>query len=157
MSETVLDVLMYLFDQYAEEDIDLDPDREALEGSLRAAGFAPGSIGRALDWLDALASDSDATEVGLGRGVRHYTQSECARLDRECRGFLLSLEQSGALNPATREIVIDRVMALDDQQVDLGDLKWIVLMVISNQPQYSDAHYAWVEDIVLQDSPQHVH
>jgi Smg protein len=48
-------------------------------------------------------------------------------------------------------------MALDDQQVDLGDLKWIVLMVISNQPQYSDAHYAWVEDIVLQDSPQHVH
>jgi len=39
MKETVLDVLMYLFDNYIEEEVDLTPDQESLKMQLRQAGF----------------------------------------------------------------------------------------------------------------------
>lgn len=45
------------------------------------------------------------------------------RLDASCRGFLLLLEQIQVLNLETYEMVIDRVMSLDNTEFDLEDLK----------------------------------
>lgn len=66
--------------------------------------------------------------------MRIYTKKENVRLDASCRGFLLFLEQIQVLNLETREMVIDRVMALDNTEFDLEDLKWVVLMVLFNIP-----------------------
>jgi Smg protein len=54
----------------------------------------------------------------------------------------------GVLDSATREMVIDRVMALDSDEVDLEQVKWVVLMVLFNQPGH-EAAVAWMEDLVL--------
>ena len=54
--------------------------------------------------------------------LRHYLPEEAERLGMEGRGLLLYLEQIGILDPATREIVIDRVMALDLKEGDDANL-----------------------------------
>jgi Smg protein len=80
--------------------------------------------------------------------VRIYTGDEMGRLDTRCRGFLIFLEQVGVLDGLSRELVIDRVMALEDEEMDLDQLKWVVLMVLFNQPGRESA-YAWMEDLVI--------
>ena len=70
---------------------------------------------------------------GLRRGLA-YSLEECARLDAGCRGLLLSLERGGILSPTQREIVIERLLALDSEELSLEQVKWVVLMVLSCQP-----------------------
>ena len=81
---------------------------------------------------------------------------ELAKLGVDCRGFLLSLEQLGVLNADQRELVLDRALALDQDQVELDDLKWVVLMVLFNQPG-SEAAYAWMETRMFADDPEPLH
>ncbi len=47
-------------------------------------------------------------------------------------GVLLFLEQIQVLNLETREMVIERVLALDTAEFELEDLKWVILMVLFN-------------------------
>ena len=80
--------------------------------------------------------------------VRVLATDEAERLDLECRSFLLSLEQAGVLDTTTRELVIDRVMALETRAIDLEQLKWVVLMVLFNQPG-KESMFSWMEDFVV--------
>jgi Smg protein len=52
--------------------------------------------------------------------------------------------------------VLDRAMALDQDELDLDDLKWVVLMVLFNQPG-SEAAYAWMETQMFVDEPEPLH
>jgi Smg protein len=88
--------------------------------------------------------------------VRVYSEPELDRLDADCRGFLMFLEHSGVLDADQRELVLDRVMALDQDEVDVDDIKWVVLMVLFNQPG-SEAAYAWMESQMFEDEPEPVH
>ena len=42
----------------------------------------------------------------------------------------MHLENLGILHPDGRELVIERLMALDDDAVEEDHVKWVVLMVI---------------------------
>ncbi|MCW8873857.1 MAG: DUF494 domain-containing protein, partial [Xanthomonadales bacterium] len=55
MKENVLDVLMYLFENYFYDEPDEQPDRESMEENLHEAGFSNGEIDKAFEWLDGLA------------------------------------------------------------------------------------------------------
>ena len=55
------------------------------------------------------------------------------------RGLLLALERGGILGATEREIVIERLLALDTEELDLEQVKWVVLMVLSCQPGDSTA------------------
>lgn len=151
MKESVLDVLMYLFENYyMDDEPDSRPDRESLHVELLEAGFPPSEVNKAFDWLEDLAAQRDA---GLpihaaAHSIRLYTDKEVEYLDLESRGFLMFLEQMGILNSTSRELVIDRVLALDADDMDLEQLKWIVLMVLFNDPG-QEAAYAWMEDLVF--------
>ena len=63
MKESVLDVLMYLFETYMEEEDQPEPDRDILRSELASAGFSGGQIDRALDWLDGLARSEERNET----------------------------------------------------------------------------------------------
>ena len=156
MKENVLDVLMYLFQNYMDDEADPDPDRESVQSELLAAGFPTRQIHQAFEWLDSLV-DRQTIPLAVAPGsCRIYTGPELDRLDVECRGFLLVLEQSGILDSETRELVIDRVMALESDDIGLHQLKWIILMVLFNQPGREDA-CAWLEDLVFADVPGYLH
>ena len=157
MKENVFDVLMYLFENYIYNDDDEpEPDRESLESELFEAGFQPLEISKAFDWLDALATTREFPEGALehGRSIRVYTDEETIKLDGECRGFLLFLEQVGILTPASREVIIERMMALEDDEIDIETLKRVTLMVLFDQPGQEEA-YAWMENLLF-DSPMHL-
>ena len=88
--------------------------------------------------------------------VRIFFGPELDKLDLDCRGFLMFLEQQGILDADQRELVVDRAMALDQDELDLDDLKWVVLMVLFNQPG-SEAAYAWMETQMFEDDGERVH
>ena len=81
---------------------------------------------------------------------------ENKKLDVECKGFLIFLEQSGVLDYEDRELVIDRVMALETDVIELQQLKWVVLMVLFNRPG-KEAAFVWMEDIILDEVSTVVH
>jgi Smg protein len=162
MKESILDVLLYLFEHYFTDDADLVRDRDSLRSGplfdeLGKAGFSPAEINKAFEWLDALAQQRPSASAPRANGpVRVYFGPELDKLDVECRGFLLFLEQHGVLDAGQRELVLDRAMALDQDEIDLDDLKWVVLMVLFNQPG-SEAAYAWMETQMFEDEPEPVH
>ncbi len=160
MKENVFDVLMYLFENYMDEGPEFHPDQESLTVELAEAGFPRGEITKAFNWLEglsALRSQSEGlTRPGAARALRHYTAQELERLNEDCRGFLLFMEQSGVLDPLTRELVIDRIMALEVGEVSLEQLKWVVLMVLFNQPGQEYA-YELLEDLVFDEMHGHLH
>jgi len=158
MKENVLDVLLYLFQNYMGAETDFDPDRDSMETELLEAGFPSHEVAQAFEWLDGLAAHQEAPVNILNeeRSFRIYTVQEGARLDVEARGFLLFLEQAGVLNADTRELVIDRVMALEADDIDLNQLKWIILMVLFNHPGQEEA-YAWMEDLMFEDREGYLH
>ena len=157
MKETILDVLLFLFENYFYDDPDAVRDRDSLQHGLIQAGFSPTEISKAFDWLEALANQRPAVADARANGpVRVYVEAEVDRLDRECLGFLMFLEQHGVLDADQRELVLDRAMALDQEEVDLDDLKWVVLMVLFNQPG-AEAAFAWMENQIFGDDPEPIH
>jgi Smg protein len=155
--ETILDVLLYLFEHYIYDDPDVVRDRDSLQNGLLQAGFSPTEINKAFEWLDELSRLRPASAEHRTPGsVRLFAEAELQKLDTETRGFLMFLEQHGVLDAGQRELVLDRVMALDQEDIDLDDLKWVVLMVLFNQPG-SEAAFAWMESQMFGDEPEPIH
>ena len=144
---TVLDILIYVFDRYMLDEAPQVPERGDLARQLEGAGFARPTVERALDWLTDLACFRDRPPLAsASAALRIYSDSEAVRLSTHCRGFLLTLESLGILSPQQREIVIDRLLALDADELDAEQLKWVVLMVLSSQPGQEGA-FAQLEDL----------
>ncbi|GGZ69937.1 protein Smg [Lysobacter xinjiangensis] len=162
MKESILDVLLYLFEHVLDDDTDLPADAEARQGStllaeLTEAGFSADEIHKAFDWLDALAQSRAAPQPARAGGpVRVFAAAEVEKLDTDARGFLMFLEQHGVLDAGQRELVLDRALALEQERIDLDDLKWVVLMVLFNQPG-SEAAYAWMQTQMFDDEAEPVH
>ena len=155
--ETILDVLLYLFENYIYDDPDVVRDRDSLQKNLLQAGFSPTEISKAFDWLDGLSRERPLHPAKRhDASLRLFSDIELQRLDIESRGFLMFLEQHGVLDADQRELVLDRVMALDQEEIDLDDLKWVVLMVLFNQPG-SEAAFAWMESQMFGDEPEPIH
>lgn len=135
----MFDILVYLFENFFHAEAYPEPEQLALK--LSAAGFEDEEISEALQWLDGLqevGSDCSPAISVDNDSVRCFGPEEIAKLDTECRGFLAFLESAGVLNPLTRELILERAMALSDHSVSLSKLKIIVLMVLWNQHQAMD-------------------
>jgi Smg protein len=159
MKEGVLDILIYLFENYFDTETDdgFEPDRETLKQELEHAGFATTEVERALCWLEELATDPSRQHPSpTTRAIRVFAALEQARLDTDCRGYLVHLEQVGILSPTQRELVIDRLMALDGDEIDIEKLKWVVLMVLFSQPGQETA-FSRMEDLVFEDRSGAIH
>jgi len=128
------DVLAYVFENCQQTEVAHDSDRVAKK--LSAAGFEDSDISEALHWLAGVLR---APQGGLDnlpdpqRSFRAFAPRELAKLDAQCRGFILTLEHSGILNPQTRELVLERSLAASGESLTLEQLKLIVLMVLWNQ------------------------
>jgi Smg protein len=150
----MFEILMYLFENYMDGSVALNADQDTVVTELEQAGFSRGEIGRALDWLDGLNRVQENAESGpqsTPHAIRHYAAEECERIGIEGRGFLLYLEQLSILDTMTREVVIDRLMALDNREVDMGRIKWVVLIALFNQPDKKSA-LSLLQDMILSDA-----
>ena len=113
----MFDILVYLFENCQQADLSHD-QQDRVAKKLSAAGFEDSDISEALTWLagvvrGAAALARAAARIAATRSAP-IAPKELAKLDAECRGFLLIyLEHSGILTPQTREHVIERALAAD--------------------------------------------
>lgn len=153
MNENVLDVLLYLFENFSLPDVGASGD---VRDDLDEAGFFPEEIDDAFSWLDAARADGSTGTVAPSAGaIRIYAGPELVVLDSECRGYIAQLEQAGVLDGAHRELVIDRLMALADDDfapATLEQVRWVVMMVLSSAPE-QDMAYALMEAMLHAESP----
>jgi Smg protein len=129
----MFDILVYLFEHCQQAEV--ADDRERIARKLSAAGFEDAHISEALHWLaGVMHSPREAAALPDTRSsFRAFAPRELAKLDAQCRGFLITLEHSGILSPETRELVIERSLAASGAVLSLEQLKLIVLMVLWNR------------------------
>ena len=158
MNENMVDVLIYLYENYMDGESQPPAEQRDLEDELSQAGFSQGEIDKALRWLDELAIGVEAPQYHdhTQGAIRLYSDSECQKLDMEARGMLMSLEHAGILDPVSRELVIDRLLAIDHPQVLVEEVKWVALLVLMNRPGREDA-FSQLEDMVYNEDPIHLH
>ena len=128
------DILVYVFENC--QQAELAYDRERVAKKLSAAGFEDSDISEALHWLAGVTRAPEGSVEKLAvspYAFRAFAPREAAKLDAQCRGFLLTLEQSGILDVQTRELVIERALAAAGDSLSLEQLKLVVLMVLWNR------------------------
>ncbi len=130
----MFDILFYVFENCRQADVSHDPERVARK--LSAAGFDDMEISAALSWLAGVVRTPQRSLAPLpesDNAFRAFAPKELAKLDADCRGFVLFLERSGILSPASREHVIERALATAGDTLSLDQLKLIVVMVLWSQ------------------------
>ncbi len=155
MKENIFDVLMYLFENYMEDEVEILPDSKIIKTELEEAGFEAYEVNKAFDWLESL-SDQRLIKPSIPYTFRIFCEEEKTKLDVHCRDLIMFLEHSRILTSANREIVIDRAMALENEEISLEKMKWIVLMVLLSQPD-EELAFSRMEDIVYDLVPIYLH
>jgi Smg protein len=138
---SVLKVLIYVYDHYMLADPADVPERRHMLADLQRRGFSVTEVVHAMDWLSALVGESQnpvspgaADAEPESGGLRVFADGELSRLSADCRAFLLLLDRQRVLTTRQRELVIERALALDVEEIDVEQLKWVVLLVLSAQP-----------------------
>lgn len=155
MKEDLIDILIYLFEHYLADHGEgvIQLDNQQLTGELMEVGFERKEIDQAFIWLDELI-------IGLDKSLKSYqpvssfrvfSQDEKAQIPVDVQSLILRLEQAGILDLATRELVIDRLMALEFDLVDMDDAKWVIMMVLCNQTD-SPEELEWAENLVSENA-----
>jgi Smg protein len=131
----MFDILVYLFENYYTPQA--CPEAEVLAHRLADAGFQHEDINDALGWLSGLAQTTEQcielAQIPQTNSQRIYTSGEYQTLGTQAIGFITFLENSGALSPVLREILIDRAQAVSESPVSLEKIKVIALMVLWSQ------------------------
>ena len=154
--ESILDVLLYLFENYFDDELEAVTDQVTLETELEAAGFPREEIAHAFDWLADLEEHREQTRFTAQDSIRVFAAPEMLRLNTSCRGFLLHVERLGILTPDARETVIDRLLALEGNDIDAQQAKWVILMVLFAQPGGED-NFARMEDLIYDPQGELMH
>ena len=166
IKQSVVDVLMFLFERYLDDDTEnensrVTDERDSIQLRLEEMGFQNQEINQAFDWLEDLAE----IQAGIQDEQNHlkiketsnriYSEEEKKLVTVESIGFLNFLEQNDILNSTTRELILDRVVALG-HPLDAEQLKWIIMIVLHTQPGEENA-LAIMEDFIFDESVDHIH
>src|SRR3990167_10467502 len=155
-TESVLNVLMYLFHHHMDRDNPLDLNDMKLIDELKSVGFHAHIIGKAFRWLHHLVELTDQDVPASKNSFRVFSEQETWLINTDCRNFILSLEHQGILTSHTREIVIHQALELIHEGVDLNLLKWVTLMVLFNMPNSENA-LSHMEFLVLTNALDTIH
>ena len=133
----MFDILIYLVERFFGSGS--YPDADTLSRQLTAAGFDEDEIRKTLSWLSDLEREPPALELPAFTGLRHFSPIEQRIIDVDSRSFLLFLERCDVLSSSQRELVIERILAMDVAEVGLDHIKLVVLLVLWNQRQALDS------------------
>jgi Smg protein len=155
MKAEVLDILMYLFETYLDDNEADIPNEKSIRGELANIGFKDTQVSKAFSWLDELAILKDrvnSIEQPRNTSFRHFNSLEIKKFDTSAQSILLELVQLGVVTLSQREIIIDKALTLDIPHINDEQMKWVVLMVLFNLPN-SAGSFTWVQDLLYQETP----
>lgn len=161
MKEDMLNVLIYLFENYIVSGVSFEPGEDELAEELIGAGFPNEEINKAFVWLEDLLDiceqdGSRYTAKPATGSIRFYLDEERLQLKPEGQALIMRLVNVGVLDQLSSEMVIDRVMALDSDEVNIEHVRWVILMVLSNQPGFDEVA-EWAEVIVTDEMLPVIH
>jgi len=150
MNENIVELLLYLFENYIYENDSEEFDKKLIQQGLTHAGFSSLTINNAFLWLDDLQQDVKSFQnIEMSpEGFRVFTQTEQSKLDSECIDFIYYLNSSEILDNIQREILINAIMKLKTNNIDIDDLQWLALMVLFSQPEQEQA-FAHLEALMF--------
>lgn len=142
----MFDILMFLFESYFYAGS--YPDSDKLSLKLSAAGFEDEDIHQALAWLSGLKqlTQADYPDIINNSGERCFADLELKRISSEALRFLTFWEHHKMITPVEREMILDRAVALGRENLPLGKVKLIALMVLWNQ--HGELDPVIVEDLL---------
>jgi len=153
MKNDILDVLVYLLENhYFDQHNQLIKNKNAIENELLNNGFNYSDIERTFSWFYKL----QATMVSMSytpfqsSAPRIYHPSESFKIHPRARKLLYRLEQEGAIDASTREVVIDQAMALEDPIVFVHQIKWIIFFVLLHQKGNAE-DLSWIQEYIISD------
>ncbi len=145
IKQSVVDVLMFLFERYLDDDElnetnRVTDKRDSIQIRLEEMGFHNQEINQAFDWLEDLADLQERQQFLPVKetSTRIYSEEEKKLLGIDSIGFLHFLEQTDILTPVTRELILDRVAALG-HPLDAEQMKWIIMIVLHAHPGEENA------------------
>lgn len=141
MKDTLFSLLSELFEQHLEDNAPDHPSFEQLIEHLERHGVEVKML----------------LEDGVGRpsrtALRVYTPEEIQKLNRDCRSFLLFLEQADVIAPGAREHIIHEAMQSEEPYIELHDLKIIILELLSDETEHP-LFSAWLEYLLFRDQQE---
>jgi Smg protein len=150
----MIDIIMYILRSYIQKQESSHIDEDEVVEHLQDIGFNLMDIHHALSWIEGLAelrrnaSDTPILPPQADKPLRVFSDYERLRFTPEAQNLLYLLENNGILDAHYRELVIDRALALGDEEIDTSSLKWVVLMVLLNTAD-GDDKLAWMLNFVL--------
>jgi Smg protein len=157
MKENVLDVLMYLFENYVDEDTEIEPDRIQLQDKLLEAGFPGAEIDKAFDWLENLASqEAHRNPVNTHGPARLHGEGEWSAWTHRAAASCCSWSRTACSVPPRGSwwwtgswTWRPRTSASISSS---GSRSWCLF----NQPD-QEAAYTWLENMMFDSPPEYLH
>lgn len=143
MKENILDILLFVFDNYYIGSGRLPNDPIDFSFELHMVGFSQREIDGAIHWLQVLNKKHQQGAPILktpcaSNSIRAYDARELSKLDMDSRALLQSLQNKGLLAPIARELIIDSVMMIGAEKIELDDFKSLIGLVMFNHPDMYD-------------------
>ncbi len=158
MNENIIDLLVYLFENYLSENTNLQDqyNKNNIYSGLEQAGFEKNTIDNAFDWLFSIRDEAVQPINQSAEAIRIYSPLEYAILDEEGIDFITYLESTGILTPTTRELLINGLLNLNADNIDVDDLQWLALIILFSQPDEEQA-FASMESLMFDPPVDHEH
>lgn len=124
------EVLAYLIESFSE--LDACPSQEILSRRLNAVGFDSEEVEHALIWLSELKTQRKQTKIisEHSTALRILNAEEAQHIPIECQEFLYFLERQHGIDAQARELILDRLMAIDSDELDVSTMRIIVITVL---------------------------
>ena len=144
----MFEVLVFIFENYIAHHA--LPDNDVMAQELSAAGFNQKDIQGAVGWFQEMKSmltQPPAAYTHQHSATRVLTDSELKKINTESISFVLFLQQANVINDVERDLIIDRAMALKQEQVNIEEMRWITMIALWNEGREKD--YLFVEDALF--------
>lgn len=127
----VVHALMYLFQMHIDEYRNGTAETADLLQCLDDAGFSFKISRQAMRWIQDLnAQTADLILPATATAIRIFSSVEKNLLGLEAIDYIEYLSTIGVLDMQSREVVMDRLLALESKRVDIALVKWVSLMVL---------------------------
>jgi Smg protein len=144
----MFEVLVFMFENYiAHHTL---PKNEVMTQELSAAGFEQSDIIGAVDWfheMKTMLNEPPAVYSHKHTGMRMFTAVELKKINTESISFIIFLQQANIINDVERDLIIDRAMALKQEQIKIEETRWITMIALWNEGREKD--YLFVEDALF--------
>ena len=134
--EAFLDVLLYLFEYYSDEDGTKQNSEPQIRNELVIAGFQEEMIEHAMEWVSVFNQPTNNIDIQKPKkiSVRIFNDREKSLLNEECQNYIARLEKFGLLSPLKRELLIDKLMAIGFEPLDIEVVKALSILMLFQEP-----------------------